>query len=84
MQLRMLKLSVEKGHQVRKQPSFAQVAILQSIAERAGYVLYRALVLKCLLTSVHLVYHYAHKMLLFCSIMLKLEKRAIMLKIMPA
>ena len=44
MQLRMLKLSVEKGRQVIKQPSFAQVAILQSIAERAGYVLYRALV----------------------------------------
>ena len=41
MQLRMLKLSVEKGRQVIKQ----LCPILQSIAERAGYVLYRALVI---------------------------------------
>ena len=53
MQLRMLKLSVEKGRQVIKQPSFAQVAILQSIAERVGYVLYRALVYNVLSVAVH-------------------------------
>ena len=45
MQLRMLKLSVGKGHQVMKQLCLRALQYYARVAtERAGYVLYRAIV----------------------------------------
>ena len=46
MRLRMIKLSVGKGHQVIKQLCCRVLQYYAKVAtERAGYVLYRALVL---------------------------------------
>ena len=57
MQLRMLKLSIGKGRQVIKQLCRRMLQNYGTVAtERAGYVLYRALVLRCAESGVIMFY----------------------------
>ena len=57
MQLRMLKLSVGKGRQARKQLYRRVLQYYATVAtERAGYVLYRALVISCF-STLHVIFH---------------------------